>query len=174
MQPGSRPRLAEPADAECLAALAAQCWLHTYAKQGIRPSIARYVRENLTPDAFRSSIAKMDAVTLVTEIEGHLVGYAVLELDKPCPAREAACAHLDKLFVQEHFLRQGIGLALLEGARAEARRRGDESGIWLTVNSQNGPARAFYATQGFKDIGVTYFDLYGEKHENRILHAPSA
>ena len=33
---------------------------------------------------------------------------------------------------------------------------------------------AFYTREGFMDIGVTNFDLYGEQHENRILHSTDA
>jgi diamine N-acetyltransferase len=174
MRPNLSLRAARLEDAACLAALAAQSWLHTYATEGIRPTIARYVHEYLTPDAFRLQVSRTDAVTTVAEIDEHLVGYAVLELASPCPIFKLASAHLDKLYVQEHFLGQGIGFTLLQSAKAEAGRRGDEAGIWLTVNSLNGRARAFYSRQGFSDIGHTHFDLYGEKHENRILHAPVA
>ncbi len=173
MSPNRSLRRATSEDAACLAALAIQSWLHTYAIDGIRPAIARYVHEQLTPDAFRSQINRADASTTVAEIDNHLVGYAVLEFARPSPVHELASAHLDKLYVQEHFLGQGIGFSLLQSARAEARHRGDESGIWLTVNSLNERARAFYSRQGFSDIGQTHFDLYGERHENRILHAPA-
>jgi GNAT superfamily N-acetyltransferase len=173
MRPNSSLREAKTEDAPCLAALGVQTLLHTYARDGIRPTIARYVHEYLTPDAFRSQIGRRDAVTIVAEIDEHLVGYAILELGRRCPVLEAS-AYLDKLFVQEPFLGQGVGFSLLQRSRTEARNRGDESGIWLGVNSRNQRARAFYLRQGFVDVGCTQFDLYGEKHENRILHAPAA
>jgi GNAT superfamily N-acetyltransferase len=172
MRPELVIREAVSDDAACLAAVAAQSWLHTYATQGIRPTIARYVQEYLTPEAFRVTIQRSDAVTFVAELDGHHVGYSVLDLNTPCPDRESANAHLDKLYVQEHFLGRGIGFQLLRSARSEARRRSEGSGMWLTVNSLNARARAFYARQGFEDIGVTHFDLYGEMHENRILYSP--
>lgn len=174
MSLGPSLRLARPEDAGCLAALAGQSWLHTYATNGIRLPIARYVHEFLTPDVFRIQIGRADAATFLAEVDDHLVGYAVLELATPCPVQKSASAHLDKLYVQEHFLGRGFGFSLLQGAQVEARRRGDESGIWLTVNTMNDRARAFYSRQGFQDIGQTYFDLYGEMHENRILHVPAA
>jgi diamine N-acetyltransferase len=174
MRPNLSLRGARSEDASCLAALGAQSWLHTYATDGIRHSIARYVHEHLTPEAFRSQISRDDAATIVAEVDDHLVGYAVLELAKPCPIRKLASSHLDKLYVQEHFLGRGIGFSLLQAVRAESGNRGDRSGVWLTVNSLNNRARAFYSRQGFVDIGHTYFDLYGESHENRILHAPVA
>jgi GNAT superfamily N-acetyltransferase len=164
-------RLGSLADGDCLAALGSQTWLHTYATQGIRPTIARFVQEHLSPAAFRAQLERSDAFTLVAVVDGHLVGYAIVEVGVPCLARSSALTHLDKLFVQEHFLGTGIGHALLREVRAESRRRAGSSALWLTVNSRNLRAQAFYARQGFMDIGVTNFDLYGEQHENRILHA---
>jgi diamine N-acetyltransferase len=161
-------------DAACLAALAAQVWLHTYAKSGIRPTIARYIHEYLSPVALQREFGRSDALTLVAVVDGHLVGYASIEFGKACPARSPAFTHLDKLYVQEYFIGTGIGHALLTEVRSEASRRAGSSALWLTVNSQNQPARAFYARQGFIDIGSADFDLYGESHENRILHVFAA
>jgi GNAT superfamily N-acetyltransferase len=167
-------RSAALADAACLAALGSQVWLHTYAKSGIRPAIARYVHENLSPAAFRHQLERSDAIALVAEVDGSLVGSALVEFDKPCVARSPASTHLDKLYVQEYFIGTGIGRALLTQVRAQASHRAASSALWLTVNSQNLQARAFYTRQGFTDIGCTNFDLYGELHENRILHVLDA
>ncbi|HEY6618479.1 MAG TPA: GNAT family N-acetyltransferase [Steroidobacteraceae bacterium] len=161
-------------DAACLAALGSQVWLHTYARSGIRPTIARYIHEHLSPSALQLQLERSDAFTLVAEVDGHLVGYAIIEFGKACVARSPAATHLDKLYVQEYFVGTGIGPALLAEVRAEASRRVASSALWLTVNSQNQRARNFYARQGFTDIGDTIFDLYGEQHENRILHVLDA
>jgi ribosomal protein S18 acetylase RimI-like enzyme len=166
-------RIAELADAACLAALGSQVWLHTYAKSGISPAIARYIHEQLSPAALRLQLERSDAFTLVAQVDGHLVGYATGELGKPC-VDSPAITHLDRLYVQEYFIGIGIGHALLTEVRAEAARRTGSSALWLTVNSQNALARAFYARQGFTDIGATSFDLYGEQHENRVLHVLDA
>jgi ribosomal protein S18 acetylase RimI-like enzyme len=167
-------RLGSPADAACLAALGSQVWLHTYARSGIRPAIARYVHEHLSPAALLSQLERSDAFTLVAEVDGHLVGYALGEPGKAGFTLSPAPTHLDKLYVQEYFIGTGIGRALLSQVRAEASRRTGSSALWLTVNSQNAQARAFYARQGFTDIGATNFDLYGEQYENRILHVADA
>jgi len=171
MRPDRVIRLATDADANCLAALVTQVWLHTYATQGIRSNIAQYVQEQLTPEMFRRQVAQPNTFVLVAEIGGHLVGYAAAAIGVPCIAPSDATTHLEKLYVQEYFLGQGVGYELLTACQAEAKRRAGDSALWLTVNSENERARAFYERQGFEDIGVTYFDLYGEKHENRILHA---
>jgi GNAT superfamily N-acetyltransferase len=174
MRPDLTMRSGTPADGECLSALGSQTWLHTYATDGIRSTIARFVQEHLSPAAFRLQLERSDAFTLVAVVNGHLVGYAIVEIGKPCLVRSTALTHLDKLFVQEHFLGTGIGHALLEEVKMEARRRAGSSALWLTVNSGNERAQVFYARHGFVDIGSTKFDLYGEQHENRILHAPDS
>jgi len=123
---------------------------------------------------FRLQLERPDTFTLMAEVNGHLVGYALGELGKACLARSPALTHLDKLYVQEYFIGTGIGHALLAQARAQASRHAGSTALWLTVNSQNAQARSFYARQGFTDIGGTNFDLYGELHENRILHVLDA
>ena len=133
--------------------------------------MARYVQEQLSPAAFRHQLERSDAFTLMAEVDGHLVGYALTELGKTCIASSPVSTQLEKLYVQEHFVGTGIGDSLLARVRAEAARRAGSRALWLTVNAHNQRARAFYAKQGFMDIGVTNFDLYGELHENRILHA---
>ncbi len=77
-------RFGSPADGDCLAALGSQTWLHTYAMQGIRPTIARFVQEYLSAAAFRLQLERSDAFTLVAVVEEHLVGYAIVEVGKPC------------------------------------------------------------------------------------------
>ncbi|UTW44326.1 GNAT family N-acetyltransferase [bacterium SCSIO 12696] len=42
--------------------------------------------------------------------------------------------------------------------------------LWLTVNSKNEPAIKFYKKHGFYEVGVTNFELGGERHENRVFH----
>jgi GNAT superfamily N-acetyltransferase len=171
---GAQLRVGTSADAACLAALGSQVWLHTYARAGIRPTMARFVHEQLSADAFRYQLERLDVVTLIAQIDGHLVGFATGELGKRAPVDSPASTHLDKLYVQEHFIGLGIGRALLERARAEAARRAGSSALWLTVNAQNERARTFYARRGFTDIGVVNFDLYGEQHENRVLQVLDA
>lgn len=171
VRPNFTIRFGTPVDAECLSALGSQVWLHTYAKEGIRPTIARYIHEHLSPLDFRHQLERLDAFTVIAEVNAHLVGFAAAEVGKTCNNLSPASSHLDKLYVQEHFLRMGIGCALLKAVQTEAARRSQSSALWLTVNSKNKRAQAFYAKQGFTEIGIKHFDLYGEQHENRILHA---
>lgn len=174
MRPDLLIRRGTHADASCLSALSTQVWLHTYATAGVRPTIARYVQEHLSPDAFALRLRQSESLFLVAETDGHLVGYAGGELGVPCPFRTGTFTHLDKLYVSEHFHGEGIGRELLSRIRAELAPLAGNDALWLTVNSGNQRARTFYERLGFEDIGIAHFDLYGEKHENRVLCTPGA
>jgi diamine N-acetyltransferase len=45
--------------------------------------------------------------------------------------------------------------------------------IWLKTNSQNSRAIAFYAKHGYTKVGITFFELGNEKHENVVLIGPA-
>ena len=155
-------------DANRLAVLAAQVWLHTYATDGITTDIAEYVLREFTPEKYLSVLNDPSSHVLVAESDDSLAGLAVVKFDTPCPAGNYSSAELQTLYVQEHFMGRGVGKSLLRAAEAEAKLR--SSGVlWLTVNAKNARAIAFYARQGYAKVGTTYFVLGEGRHENHVL-----
>ena len=75
-------RLAQSKDANNLAALAIQVWLHTYATAGIRSVLSEYVLTEFTEEKFQKIIGAPDQIVIVAEIDRHLVGYVVLKFDQ--------------------------------------------------------------------------------------------
>ena len=169
-QPTLRPATAD--DALCLGVLAMQVFLDTYATEGIRPPIAREALGSYAPAVYQRLLQTPDLFILVAEQQGHLVGFAQVTLgtthtlvDHPAPAE------LDRLYVQEPFTGHGLGRALLHAAEHEAARRGAGL-LWLTPWVHNHRARHFYAREGYADVGLTWFEFEGERHENRLLTRP--
>ena len=161
-------RAASPADAQNLAALATQVFLHTYATEGISRAISGHVLETFTPARFSALIGDPMATLWVAELQAHLIGFAVVRLDTPCPDEPRSTAGLTTLYVQEHFIGKGVGSALLARATAFAAAQ-TGAPLWLTVNAANAPAIAFYARRGLRQIGVAWFQLGDAKHQNQVL-----
>ncbi len=155
-------------DTESLCALAIQVWLHTYAIEGVSSLIARYVLSRFTPNNFEALLREKLSAVFVAEIDQNLVGYATVTGSNLCPAPASAKVELATLYVQEHFMGKGIGHALLLCAEQWAHQR-ERSHLWLTTNSQNRRAIAFYTKHGYTKIGITHFELDTEKHENVVL-----
>ena len=161
-------RQAIPADAECLAVLATQVWLHTYATDGISVVIARYVLAEFSAAKFADVLTQAHSTVLVAEMDGHTVGYALVSLGLACPTGGPS-VEVATLYVQEHFAGQGVGSALLLECQHVAQQRTGSCAIWLTVNAQNLRAIAFYKKRGLAKTGTAYFELGGEKHENQVM-----
>lgn len=155
-------------DAERLAALGAQVWLHTYATEGISQDIAKYALEEFTAARMSALLAADSKVVLVAEFEGNIIGYAVVDIGAVCQSNPRARVELATLHVQEHFARQGAGSLLLGCAEALARRR-IASALWLMVNAANLPAITFYASHGYTKVGTAYFELGESRYENHVL-----
>ncbi|HSC80123.1 MAG TPA: GNAT family N-acetyltransferase [Chitinolyticbacter sp.] len=168
-------RLASPCDHEAaptLAALSLQVWLDTYAAAGIRPVLAKYALEEFTEQRFQACLADPEVRLLLAERDGHLLGYARLDLAAICPVAGEEGVELATLYVQRHAAGQGIGSALLVLAEQQARSLTGIGRMWLTVYAGNERARTFYARQGWRDIGSTDFVIDDERHPNRVLAWP--
>lgn len=170
LQPTLRPAATD--DALCLGVLAMQVFLDTYATGGIRPAIAREALDGHAPAVYQRLLRSPGVFILVAEQQGHLVGFAQVSLgtthalvDHPAPAE------LDRLYVQEPFTGCGLGRALLHAAEQAAALRGAGL-LWLTPWVHNHRARHFYAREGYADVGLTWFEFEGERHENRLLTRP--
>ena len=157
-----------PSDAERLAVLATQVWLHTYATDGIDTSVARYVLSELSVGKFKDLLTQDDVAILVAETDENIVGYAVVNVDAKCPSANCT-VEVVSLYVQEHFAGKGIGSSLLMESRRVAQRRVGSATIWLKVYARNFPAIAFYRKHGLVKTGTAYFELGGKKHENHVL-----
>ena len=158
-------------EAEGLAALAIKVWLHTYATAGVSSTLARYVLSEFTAEKFQTRLSDASSTVLVAEIDKNLVGFAIAATGTACPVNTGAKVELATLYVQEHFVGKGVGSSLLQQAELWARQRADSS-IWLTVNSKNFRAKAFYAKHGYTTLGLTFFRLGHEDHENLVLVGP--
>jgi GNAT superfamily N-acetyltransferase len=162
-------RLAVPADALCLSVLGTQVFLDTYATQGIRPAIAREVVEHFSVGAVTGLLASPSITILVAEQAGHLIGFAQLtrgsrhELVPFEPAVE-----LNRLYVQEPFTSKGVGRALLQQAEELAASQGARA-LWLTAWVGNPRALAFYARQGYEELGASSYVYEGEEYETRVF-----
>jgi ribosomal protein S18 acetylase RimI-like enzyme len=168
MRPSLCIRIGRSEDANRLAVLAAQVWLHTYATSGITADIAEYVLRELTPEKYLAAVNDPTGQVFVAEIGESLVGLAVVKFGIPCPEGNYSSTELQTLYVQEHFVGCGAGKSLLRAAEAEARQRSNGV-LWLTVNAKNVRAIAFYAHQGYTKVGTTYFVLGEGRHENHVL-----
>jgi ribosomal protein S18 acetylase RimI-like enzyme len=157
-------RPATAADASNLAALAIQVWLHTYATTGIRQDISAYVLSEFTPAKFADLINNPQYQILIAEINHHLVAFA--QIDFAAEEQPAlGSIELQMLYVQEMFTGQGLGHKLLAYCEEIIASRA----YWLSSNSNNHRAIAFYARQGFVQHGVTYFEFGGNQYENKVL-----
>ncbi len=170
MTPHPVIRSATPADANRLAVLATQVWLHTYATEGISRDIADYVLERLTPA--RQLVAITDPLTQVWVAErgDNIVGMAVVKMGEPC-TDAGSSVELQTLYVQEHFVHRGVGKLLLQTAQAHALACA-KCALWLTVNAQNTNAIAFYQHMGYTKVGTAYFTVGQGQHENHVLVGP--
>ncbi len=67
-------RPGQPEDAENLAALAIQVWLHTYATEGISSTISSYVLSEFTPKRFVALLSEPTSALFVAESQDNLLG----------------------------------------------------------------------------------------------------
>lgn len=164
-----RIRPAVPDDALCLGVLATQVFLDTYATGGIRPAIAAEVRRSLSTAAYTEALADPRSIVVVAAEGEHRVGFAQVTLDAGhALAPRGSPAELYRLYVQEPFTGRGIGSLLLAAAERAAVARG-ATVMWLTPWVGNLRALGFYAKHGYTDRGLCFFEMEGERHENRLV-----
>lgn len=162
-----RPAL--PADALCLHVLATQVFVETYSVSGIREALAREVVSQFSLEACTRLLAKPGSRILLAEIEHHLVAFAEVRVGAGHGlVGDVPAAELNRLYVQRPFIRRSIGSALLREAERTAAKSG-ASTLWLTAWVGNTRALGFYASQGYRELGVTQHEFEGEQVENRLF-----
>lgn len=95
--------------------------------------------------AFRSLLSRRDSILIVAAEGERVVGYAAVWF-------AGDEGELGDLAVDADHRRRGIGQALVEEVRSEARRRGVDR-LYLQVRESNDSALALYEGAGFRQVG---------------------
>lgn len=157
-------REASYADSENLSALSIYVWLNSYAKDGIRGNISKFVLNEFTHTKFKTIIDSTNKKVLVAVNEELLIGLAVIDVKSQYSGLPDCGYEICTLYVHPKFQRKGVGRELLNALH---KKYGKKS--WLTTWVNNENALSFYEKNGFKIIGKAEFTLLDESHVNHVL-----
>lgn len=167
-----RIRIATPADAESLAALAERTFRDTFADDNSADDMDAYVRDAFSLDRVRAELADDASTFLLAFVDGREqpIGYARLRtgtagasVTGPDPVE------LQRLYADRSVLGRGVGAALMRASLDAARSAGRRT-LWLGVWEQNARAIAFYERWGFEKVGSHVFRL-GSDHQTDLIMA---
>lgn len=162
-------RHAIPQDALCIGVLGMQVFLDTYATEGIRCAIAKQALHAFAPESIAQLIEQPCTALVVAEVNNHLVGFAQIQLGTGHALIDTPnVAELQRLYIQERFTGQGIGVQLLQAAEQLAAHEGAAM-LWATVWVGNERALGFYPRRGYAVLGAPTYTFQGESHENRLF-----
>lgn len=158
-----------PGDAPTLSVLAIQVYLDTYARDGVQPDLAREALRAFAAEALDAGLRDPLRRFVLAERGAALLGFAELGLtSRLAPAGGTRGAELIRLYVQPAAQRTGLGRRLIRAAEALAAEAGLPA-LWLRAWDGNHSALAFYAREGYADIGATTFSFEGQTVGNRVL-----
>ena len=162
-------RAGTPADAATRAARAMPVCLDSYAADGVRPDLAREALREYATEAFDARLREPQRRFVLAARGTRLLGFAELTLaNDAAPAGGAMGAELIRLYVQPAAQGSGLGRQLIRAAEALGTHAG-LAALWLTAWDGNQRALAFYAREGYADIGATSYSFEGNSYGNRVL-----
>lgn len=161
-------RIAHASDAPVLAAISIEVWLGTYIKRGVNAFFADYALTEFTAHNFDKLIDDPNEHIVVSENEDGIDAFIRMSDGKPAPVIGCSSMEISTLYVQPRHHGKGLGRLLLQEGLKYARAAGSPS-VWLTTNSENSPAIAFYVKQGFEKIGTTNFRIQDQAYLNDVF-----
>jgi GNAT superfamily N-acetyltransferase len=168
-------RLANQADVPLLAALGAQTFSETFAKDNTPQDLAEYLRKNFSPEILSAELAQPGSLFLILEIDGAPAGYARLldHSSEACLTESDQWNHLHPMELVRIYLLQAwtghrLGDALMKACLERAQMQGAEV-LWLGVWERNERAIAFYNRWGFEKVGTHIFLLGQDRQTDYIL-----
>jgi diamine N-acetyltransferase len=168
-------RLARQEDAPLLAALGAQTFSETFARDNTPQDLAEYLRKNFSPGIQSAELAQPGSLFLILEIDGAPAGYVRLldQASEGCLTESDQWNHLHPMELVRIYLLQAwtghhLGDVLMKACIEHAQMRGVEV-LWLGVWERNVRAIAFYNHWGFESIGTHIFLLGQDRQTDYIM-----
>ena len=169
-------RIATPADAGALTALAERTFRDTFAGDNTARDMEAYVAESFSLDRIRAELAEAANTFLLAFVGGRdpPAGYAKLRTGttEPCVTGPSP-VELQRIYVDRNAIGHGVGAALVR-ASLEAAREARHRTVWLGVWERNVRAIAFYERWGFATVGEHLFRLGSNDQRDLIMARPVA
>lgn len=164
-------RRAVPADAAALAQLAARTFADTFGAYNDPQDMRTHLSAAFGVRQQAAELADPHAVTLLAERDDVAVGFAQVRRNPPPSGIIAEQSiELQRFYVDRNAHGTGLAQRLMQAAREAARGLGGAR-LWLGVWERNARAIAFYAKEGFVDVGSKHFDVGSDRQTDRVLVA---
>ncbi|MBV9841422.1 MAG: GNAT family N-acetyltransferase [Sphingomonadaceae bacterium] len=163
-------RPASHADTDRLALIGAATFLETFAGLLDGDAIVAHCRRAHSPEAYRDYLAAGAQAWLAEAASGGApLGYGLVAApDLPSVDREGGDLELKRIYSLSRCHGSGVGGALMRLAVEHAARQGAPR-LLLGVYIGNARALAFYAKQGFEQIGTRRFRVGDQDYDDVVL-----
>lgn len=171
MPPPLHIRPATLADAKVLATLAERTFRDAFAENNPSDDMEAYMRDAFSPDRLRTELADAANTFFLAFVDEatHPTGYAKLRAGKPDPSvRGPNPIELERLYVDQDAIGQGIGAALMQTS-LDAAQSGGYQTLWLGVWEHNPRAIMFYQRWGFETVGKHVFRLGSDDQIDLVM-----
>lgn len=162
-------RIAKPADAVLVAALAERTFREAFSAQNPPDEMDRHCRAHFGEAIQKDEIAAADRLTLLAESRGRPAGFAQLRWTEPPGCVDgSAPGEIQRFYLLQEFHGTGVAATLMAACLAALRKRG--SGVaWLGVWEENPRAIAFYRKQGFAEVGRKVFMVGTDPQRDLVM-----
>lgn len=162
-------RRATPSDATAVADLALRTFMDAFATDSNPHDLALHTARTYGVPQQSAEIAHPGITTLLAEVDGHPAAYAqIRHVTPPSCVQDADAVEISRFYVDQAWHGRGIAQRLMHAALLEARERGART-VWLMTYEHNHRALAYYAKEGFREVGRHGY-LFGNTLElDRVL-----
>ena len=166
-------RRATPSDAHLLSFVATLTFPLACPPSTTPENRAEFCASELSPEAFDRYLADFSYRAWLAMAGTEACGYLLShdgdfgEADIAAVVVMRPTTEISKIYVTAEYHGSAVAHELMNAAIQDAMSRGRES-VWLGVNRQNARANAFYARQGFAQVGTRRF-LVGDTWEDDFV-----
>jgi GNAT superfamily N-acetyltransferase len=162
-------RKAHIGDAKALSEIAEATFRATFGAVNTAEDMELHCRSSFGEPIQAAEISDPEMLTLVSEDEGRLIGYAQLRWrDAPDCVSAKRPAEIQRLYVVEGWHGKGVAQGLMQACIDEVEQRGSDA-LWLGVWERNPRAIAFYKKLGFVEVGNHTFALGGDPQRDIVM-----
>lgn len=162
-------RRATPADAPALAELALRTFVDAFGAGSDPHDLALHTARAYGVPQQSAELAHPGITTLFAEVGGCPAAYTQIRRGTPPSCvPDADAVEITRFYVDRAWHGHGIAQRLMHAALSQVREMGART-VWLMVFEHNHRARAFYAREGFHEVGRHGFVFGNALEMDRVL-----